>query len=118
MKVTFEVDIDDFYEYGDGESFKDVILSEAIKQIVLGMYGSEINPEIFRSTMKSNIDRLIKEKQPEIIEAVISNIEKKVMAKKRIREEMPKVSELSTLNKENEEYFMTLIDRAIAKRFK
>ena len=118
MRFTIELDIEDFCEYGDGRSFKDVILSEAVRQIVLGMYGDEMNPERFGSQMKSNIDGIIKEKQSEIIESVIANIEQKIMKKKRIREEMPKAADFASLNKENEEYFLALIDKAIAKKFK
>ena len=118
MRVTIDLDVEDFCEGGDGRSFKDVVLSEVIRQIVLGMYGDEMNPERFRSSMRTEIDSIMKNRQKEIIDTVIGHVEKNIIAKKRIREAMPKASELAALNKENEEYFLTLIDRAIAKRFK
>ena len=42
----------------------------------------------------------------------------KFFEKKTIVDEMPKKSEVAHINKEWESYFIELIDKAIAKRFK
>lgn len=118
MKLTIDLDLDDFYEYGEGASLKEVIVSEAARQAALWLYGDETEIERYGSALKNNNDTILKENQDKIIQTVIDNVEKKVLAKKRIKDEMPKAAAISALNKENEGYFMTLIDRAIAKRFK
>lgn len=53
-----------------------------------------------------------------IINSVIDKVAENIIRKKAIVDEMPKKSEIKNINIEWENYFMELIDKAIAKRFK
>lgn len=49
MKFTFELDTDCLYEGGDyGRSFKDVLIEEVARQVVLRTYENETDPEYYR----------------------------------------------------------------------
>lgn len=120
MKFTFELDVGDFYEGEDGygNSFKNVLIEEAARQVILRTYENEMDPEYYRSALKTGVDQILKDKQAEIIEAVIERVATKIEKKKRIVAETPSLSTLAAIDKVNEEYIATLIDKAIAKRFK
>lgn len=118
MKFEFEIDVKDFYDdEGYGRSFTDMILEEAAKQVA-AEYRNEIDITYYRSKISQEIDRIVKENEKEIIETIIERVSGMVARKKRIAAETPKASVIAAIDKENEEYFITLIDKAIAKRFK
>lgn len=60
---------------------------------------------------------VVKRNESEIINSVIDGVESKVLRKKAIANKIPKKSDLEQIDKEWEDYFIGLIDRAIAKKF-
>lgn len=116
MKFCFEI-LDEDFEYLEcGEDFKQLVISAASDELV-----QRILEEICFDS-KSIANQIIKDNKKKIVDCIIEKVEEKVSEsisrKKEILEITPKVSELAKINKENEEYFIGLIDKAIAKRFK
>ena len=64
------------------------------------------------------VKEIVKNHSEEIVNAIISKVADEVIRKKAIVSEMPKKSEIIGINKEWEDYFVELIDKAIARRFK
>lgn len=118
MKATLEIDLDDFYEYGEGELLKDRLIHEMVNTMVLKAYESQIDSDYVYGEIKAGIDKILKDNQEQIIESVISRVANKISRKKKIIAETPSAAKLAAIDKENEEYFIYLIDKAIAKRFK
>lgn len=116
MKFEFEISDYDFEDFYGTSNFKYLVVKEAASQIVNKIY-NDLDYET-----REIIKDIIKEHRVDIISKTIALTEEKLsdaIAKKRtIVEITPKASELATINKENEKYFMELIDKAIAKRFK
>lgn len=81
------------------------------------MYNNYMCDRVYAS-IKDDISKLVKEKSGEIIDKVTENVTNEIIKKKAIVEKMPKKSEINSINKEWEQYFIELIDKAIAKRFK
>ena len=65
-----------------------------------------------------DVKEIIKANSNDIIDRVVDRVADEIIKKKAIVNEMPKKSEVANINKEWEKYFMELIDKAIAKRFK
>lgn len=116
MKFEFEIFDEEFTDLWGSQDFKNVVIAHAVDELV-----QEIFNDLHFDT-RSIIQQIIKENKAKITAQVIADVEAKVAdsiaRKKEIVEITPKASELSTINKENEKYFMELIDKAIAKRFK
>ena len=71
-----------------------------------------------RSEIVQQTNAIVKEHSDEIVNKVIEQVSRKILTKKSIVNEMPKKTEVMNINKEWESYFLELIDKAIAKRFK
>ena len=124
MKVEIEIpDIEELYfsEYEveeiSGKDFKKRIVSIAIEKFIDKMYDDYMNDRVY-STIKDDAKEIVKSHSKEIIDSVIDRVTNEVIKKRTIANEMPKKSEITNVNKEWEEYFIRLIDKAIAKRFK
>lgn len=127
MKLTFEIneydlvsgldDNDGYYYEHNNKTLEDIILDRAVSAMVEELYNTEIS-DVWRASISKQIEEIIKNKQNEICEKVIERLSDKIAKKKIIVEQTPKARELSAINKDNEDYFIELIDKAIAKRFK
>lgn len=124
MKVEIEIpDLEElfFTEY-EGESvtskdFKKAIVDIAIEKFIDNMYDQYMTDKVYL-TIKNDASALVKENSKEIIDTVVNRVSDEIIRKKAIVEQMPKKSEINNINKEWENYFVDLIDKAIAKRFK
>nr|DAH39625.1 MAG TPA: hypothetical protein [Caudoviricetes sp.] len=123
MKVEIEIpDLEELYctydeESVTGKDVKQAIADMAIEKFIDQLYNNYIHDEVYHSIV-NDTQAIIKERSDEIIDKVIEQVSKKILAKKAIVNEMPKKTEVANINKEWEQYFIELIDKAIAKRFK
>lgn len=123
MKVEIEIpDLEEIY-YSCGKEditpkdFKKAIAEVAIEKFIDKMYDNYVNDKVY-STIKDDAKEIVKNHSKEIIDEVIARVSDEILKKKAIANEMPKKSEITNINKEWENYFVELIDKAIAKRFK
>ena len=123
MKVEIEIpDLEEIYyacedEYIRTKDFKKVIIEVAIQKFIDGMYNDYMNDRVY-STIKDDAKEIVKNHSKQIIDEVVNKVSNEIIKKKAIVDEMPKKSEITAINKEWENYFVELIDKAIAKRFK
>ena len=96
-----------------GKDFKKRIVSIAIEKFIDKMYDDYMNDRVY-STIKDDAKEIVKSHSKEIIDSVIDRVTNEVIKKRIIANEMPKKSEITNINKEWEEYFVRLIDKAIA----
>lgn len=129
MKVEIEIpDLEEYffsgYDEEDGgyitnKEISEKIISMAIEKCVDRMYNDYIcDCDNVYDTIRNDAKEIVKNNSNEIIEKVIDKVADEILRKKAISNEMPKKSEIANINKEWENYFMELIDKAIAKRFK
>ena len=123
MKVEIEIpDLEEIY-YSCGEEditpkdFKKAIVEVAIEKFIDKMYDNYVNDKVY-SAIKDDAKEIVKTHSKEIIDEVVARVSNEILKKKAIVNEMPKKSEITNINKEWENYFVELIDKAIAKRFK
>lgn len=122
MKVEIEIpDLEEVYigdyEYATYKDFKEAIVEAALDKFVNQLYHNAMN-EMGYSTITKEIKEVVKEHTDEIVNSVIARITQEILRKKAIVAEMPKKSEVANISKEWEDYFIELIDKAIAKRFR
>lgn len=123
MKVEIEIpDLEEIYYSCDEEGvtpkdLKEAIVEVAIEKFIDKMYDNYVNDYVY-STIKDDAKEIVKNHSREIIDEVIAIVSNEILKKKAIVNEMPKKSEITNINKEWENYFVELIDKAIAKRFK
>ena len=123
MKVENEKpELEDIYcayeeEYLRTKDFKKIIVEVAIQKFIDKMYDDYMNDKVY-STIKDDAKEMVKSHSKEIIDEVINRVSNEIIKKKAIADEIPKKSEITNINKEWEDYFVELIDKAIAKRFK
>jgi hypothetical protein len=123
MKV--EIELKDFenlyYCYEDEElttkDIKKILIDVAIEKFIDKIYDDYMNDKAYES-IKNDAREFIKNHSGEIVDKVVDKVSNEVVKKKAIVDEMPKRSELTNISKEWENYFIELIDKAIAKRFK
>ena len=124
MKIELEIpDLEticyDYYE-GDeitGKDLKKVIFDIAIEKLVDLIY-SECMDDLVRDTIKVEIRDIIRSGSEDIIDKTIEKVSGEILKKRAIVNEMPKKSEVTAISKEWQDYFVELVDKAIAKRFK
>lgn len=68
--------------------------------------------------IRNDVKEIVKSHSNDIIDRVVDRVSNEIIKKKSIVNEMPKKSEVANISKEWENYFVELIDKAIAKRFK
>ena len=81
------------------------------------MYDDYMNDNVY-GTIRNDAKEIVKNHSKEIVDKVVDRVSNEITKKKSIVNEMPKKSEVANINKEWENYFVELIDKAIAKRFK
>ena len=124
MKIEIEIpDLEEIYcsYYEDdqitGKDLKKIIADIAIEKFIDKMYDDYMNDRVYE-TVKNDAKEFIKTHSNDIINKVVDRVSDEVIKKKSIVNEMPKKSEIANINKEWQDYFIELIDKAIAKRFK
>lgn len=121
MKIELTIDdLEEYFadEYQTGKDIRDIFVERAIEEMVgqmLGNYNGKYNPEYqIRYTAKELVDN----HKAEIIDKAVEAIVELCMKTKKIKDTMPKKSEIKEIDKEWKEYFMGLIDECIKKKFK
>ena len=124
MKIEIEIpDLEEIYcnYYKDeditGKDLKEIIAEIAINKFVCELYNNYMNRKAYDS-IREDAKEIVKNHSNEIIDRVVNNVSDEILRKKSIVNEMPKKSEVANISKEWEKYFIELIDKAIAKRFK
>ena len=123
--MRVEIEIPDFEElyctYGarsvTGKDVKKALADLAVEKFIDQLYDDCINDKV-RDEIVQQANSIAKEHSAEIVDKVVERVYLKILAKKAIVDEMPKKTEVANINKEWESYFLELIDKAIAKRFK
>lgn len=122
MKVEIEIpDLEEVYasdyEYATCKDFKKAIVEAALDKFINQLYHNAMS-EMGYSTITKEIKEVVKEHTDEIVSTVIARITQEILRKKAIVAEIPKKSEVANISKEWEDYFMELINKSIAKKFK
>ena len=124
MKIEIEIpDLEEIYcsHYeGDditGKDLKEIIADIAIDKFINRMYDNYMC-DIAYESIRSDVKEIVIANSNDIINKVIDKVSDEIMKKKSIVNEMPKKSEIANISKEWQDYFIELIDKAIAKRFK
>ena len=123
MKIEIEIpDLEEIYcTYEDealtGKDLKKIIFDIAIEKFVSQMYNDYVDDKIYYS-IRDDVKEIVKTHSKDIVDKVVNKVSDEMMKKKSIVNEMPKKSEVANISKEWEAYFVELIDKAIAKRFK
>lgn len=121
MKIEIEIpDLEEIYlpEGSTEQDLKNELVNAAIKVFVDDIYNDYFDNYKIYNSIYDNARELVKNNSKEIIDKVVDIVSKDVIKRKAIKDELPKKSELTNISKEWEQYFIELIDRAIAKRFK
>ena len=124
MKIEIEIpDLEEIYcsYYEDeeitGKDLKKIIADIAIDKFVSEMYNNYMCDRVYES-IRNDAKEIVKIHSNDIVDKVVNKVSDEIMRKKSIVNEMPKKSEVANISKEWENYFVELIDKAIAKRFK
>ena len=125
MKVEIEIpDLEEIYCSGyyeddtlTGKDLKAIIANIAIEKFIDKMYDDYIHDRVY-TTIKDDAKEIVKAHSNDIVDKVVDKVSNEILKKKSIVDEMPKKSEVANISKEWENYFIELIDKAIAKRFK
>ena len=118
MKFSFEIDIEDIYDgHADDNDFKKAVFDGAVTAVADMFYNDHTSVEDVRSDASKAVTRLISEHSAEIIAAVVDKVSEKITRKRALVELTPKARDVAAISEENRDYFMQLIDEAIAKRF-
>lgn len=123
MKIEIEIpDLEEiYYNYEGceitGKDLKEIIVDIAIEKFIDQMYHDYMNDRVY-DALKNDTKEIIKTHTNDIVDRVVSIVSDEIIKKKSIVNEMPKKSEVAIISKEWEDYFIALVDKAIAKRFK
>lgn len=124
MKIEIEIpDLEEIYcsYYDDeeitGKDLKGIIADIAIDKFMDKMYDNYMNDRAYE-TIRNDAKEIVKTHSNEIVDRVVDRVSDEIIKKKAIVNEMPKKSEIANISKEWQDYFIELIDKAIAKRFK
>ena len=116
MKIEIEIpDLEQiYYSNYDGEELTGKDLKERLADIAIERFIDKL----YDNYMDDKVYDSIKNRSDEIVSKVVYGVTKEILKKKSIVNEMPKKSEIANISKEWQDYFIELIDKAIAKRFK
>lgn len=124
MKIEIDIsDLEDIYcsHFEDGQltgaDLKKIIVDTSIKKFIDNMYDDYMDDRVYNA-IRNDAKEIIKASSKEIIERVVNHVSEEILRKRAMVDEMPKKSEIANINKEWENYFIELVDKAIAKRFK
>lgn len=117
MKMIVEIPIN---EIGSEWYDEDALIAD-IKQGVIDKFIDD-NFQYYNNKLNLNVNDLvreiIKENKDIIIDKIVNKVSENIERKKSISALTPKASEITQINKENEEYFLELINKCIAKKFR
>ena len=124
MRIEIEIpDLEGIYssDYeGDeltGKDLKKIVTDIAIEKFVDKMYYDYMNDRVY-DAIRNDAKEIVKTRSDDIVDKVVDKVSSEILKKKSIVNEMPKKSEIANISKEWQDYFIELIDKAIAKRFK
>ena len=124
MKIEIEIpDLEEIYcSYYEGyevtgKELKKIIADIAIEKFIDKIYDDYMNDRVY-TTIREDAKEIVKAHSNDIVNRVVNKVSDEILRKKSIVNEMPKKSEIASISKEWQDYFMELIDKAIAKRFK
>ena len=124
MKIEIEIpDLEEvYYSYYEdealtGKDLKKIIANIAIEKFIDKMYDDYMTGAVYES-IRNDAKEIVKVHSNDIVDKVVDKVSNEIITKRAIINEMPKKSEIVNVNKEWENYFIELIDKAIAKRFK
>lgn len=124
MKIEIDIpDLEEIYLSGaydettTGKDLKEALADIAIQKFIDKIYDNYCGDKVYHS-LENKVGEVVKNNSKEIVERVIERVSQEITRKKAIKDEMPKKSEITDINKEWETYFTELIDKAIAKRFR
>ena len=123
MKIEIEIpDLEEiYYNYEGcnitGKDLKEIIVDIAIEKFVDKLFDDYINDRAYEAIV-NDAKGVVRSHSDDIINRVVNKVSDEIIKKKAIVDEMPKKSEVASISKEWENYFLELIDKAIAKRFK
>jgi hypothetical protein len=124
MKIEIEIpDLEEVYcgRYEDeqitGKDLKSIIADVAIEKFIDKMYDDYMNDRVYETIVK-DVKEVVRTRSDDIVDKVVDRVSNEILKKKSIVNEMPKKSEIANISKEWQDYFVELIDKAIARRFK
>lgn len=124
MKIEIEIpDLEEIYctYYEDetltGKDLKKIIADIAIEKFIDKMYDDYVYDSVY-DAIRNDAKEIVKAHSKDIVDRVVNKVSDEIIKKRSIVNEMPKKSEVVSISKEWEDYFVELIDKAIAKRFK
>ena len=124
MKIEIDIpDLEEIYlshyenDEINGKDIKKAIADVAIEKFIDKLYDNYMHDRAYDS-IKDEVNDIVKNHSNEIVDSIIDKVAAIILQKKAIVNEMPKKSEIANINKEWQNYFMELIDKAIAKKFK
>lgn len=124
MKIEIEIpDLEEIYysnyegEDLTGKDLKERLADIAIERFIDKLYDNYMDDKVYDS-VKNNVREVVKNRSDEIVSKVVYGVTNEILKKKSIVNEMPKKSEIANISKEWQDYFIELVDKAIAKRFK
>ena len=124
MKIEIEIpDLEEVYcsyyddEQMTGKDLKRIIADIAIEKFIDKMYDNYMNDRVCEA-IANDAKEIVKTHSNDIVNKVVDKVSNEIIKKKAIVNEMPKKSEIANISKEWQDYFIELIDKAIAKRFK
>lgn len=128
MKIELELDdfkhliCDRYYDCEcdpvDNKMIADAFADKVAATIADDIWRDSANEYAIRKHTEEQIALRIRENKDFIINKVVENVTEAILRSKAIVEQMPRKSEITGISKEWENYFVELIDKAIAKRFK
>ena len=124
MKIEIEIpDLEEIYcscyedDIVTGKDLKKIIADIAIEKFIDKMYDNYMQDSVYEA-IRDDAKGVIKAHSNDIIDKVVAKVSDEIIKKKSIVNEMPKKSEVANISREWQNYFIELIDIAIAKRFK
>lgn len=122
MKIEFELDdLKSIYCASEDEDITFDMLREIITEQIIEYVANKLYCDFairYDFKLEDEIKKLVRENKDDIIEKATNKVADRVLARKEIRDQMPKKKEINDINKEWEKYFEELIDKTIARKFK
>ena len=122
MKIEIELnDLKSIYCDSEDEDITFDMLREIITEQIIEYVANILYCDFairYDFKLEDEIKKLVKENKDDIIGKATDKVADKVLARKEIKDQMPKKKEINDINKEWRKYFEELIDKAIARKFK
>jgi len=127
MKMKIEFDLSDLkdiycdtsehlYETVSVNNIKKAVMEAAVDNFTHKLHLEFCDRDSYL-TIENEVKAIVRENKEKIIDRAIERIAESVLKRKEIVNQMPKKSELNSINKEWESYFIELIDKAIKRKF-